>query len=68
MSPGDYEKELEAARSRGYALSREELIAGAVAIAAPFFNGGGKAAGSIGVFGPSVRMNKQRIDPLGASF
>jgi DNA-binding IclR family transcriptional regulator len=52
----------------GYALSREELIAGAVVIAAPFFNGGGKAAGSIGVFGPSVRMNKQRIDPLGASF
>lgn len=62
---GDYEKELEMIRHRGYAISREELIAGAVAIAAPFFSGNGQAAGSIGVFGPSVRMTEERIDQLG---
>jgi DNA-binding IclR family transcriptional regulator len=62
---GDYEKELELTRKRGYAISREELIAGAVAVAAPFFNGTGQAAGSIGVFGPSVRMSEERIDQVG---
>jgi DNA-binding IclR family transcriptional regulator len=61
----DYEKELETTRRRGYAISREELIAGAVAIAAPFFSGNGQAAGSIGVFGPSVRMDDARVEQLG---
>jgi IclR family acetate operon transcriptional repressor len=65
ISLGDYQKELEATRLRGYAISREELIAGAVAVAAPFFNGNGKAAGSIGVFGPSVRMDEEKIDQMG---
>jgi IclR family acetate operon transcriptional repressor len=65
ISLGDYAKELEATRLRGYAISREELIAGAVAVAAPFFNGNGKAAGSIGVFGPSVRMDEEKIDQMG---
>jgi IclR family acetate operon transcriptional repressor len=64
-SVGDYEKELDATRQRGYAISREELIAGAVAVAAPFFNGSGQVAGSIGVFGPSVRMDDSRVEQLG---
>jgi IclR family acetate operon transcriptional repressor len=65
ISLTEYEKELGLTRQRGYAISREELIAGAVAIAAPFFSGNGQAAGSIGVFGPTVRMNEERIDQLG---
>jgi IclR family acetate operon transcriptional repressor len=65
VSVAQYEKELELTRQRGYAISREEVIAGAVAIAAPFFCGKGQAAGSIGVFGPSVRLNEERIDQWG---
>jgi DNA-binding IclR family transcriptional regulator len=62
---GDYEKELEATRRRGYAISLEELIAGAVAVAAPFLGGAGQPAGSIAVFGPRVRMDDARIAQLG---
>lgn len=53
-------KELERIRTQGYATSRDELIHGAVAIAAPFFDGTGRAVGSIGLFGPSVRMTGER--------
>jgi IclR family acetate operon transcriptional repressor len=65
VSHAQYETELELTRERGYAISREEVIAGAVAIAAPFFSGKGQAAGSIGVFGPSVRLNEERINQWG---
>jgi DNA-binding IclR family transcriptional regulator len=61
----NYEKELEATRRRGYAISLEELIAGAVAVAAPFFGGAGQPAGSIAVFGPSVRMDETKIAQMG---
>lgn len=57
-------EELEAAlaqtRKRGYATSRNELIEGAVAVAVPFFDRHGAVAGSIGVFGPDVRLNTVR--------
>ena len=49
--------ELEQTRKRGYATSRSELIDGAAAIAVPFFDRNGMVAGSIGVFGPEVRLN-----------
>lgn len=62
---GDYEPELAATNARGYAVSLEELIAGAVAVAAPFFSGAGQPAGSIAVFGPRVRMDDTRIEQLG---
>jgi DNA-binding IclR family transcriptional regulator len=58
-------KELAQDRARGYAISREELIKGAVAIAAPFFNGSGQVAGSIGVFGPSVRLDDAKVRKFG---
>lgn len=48
--------DLEKTRQRGYATSHNELISGAVAIAAPFFDRRGTVAGSIGVFGPEVRL------------
>jgi IclR family acetate operon transcriptional repressor len=64
-SLGDYENELKATKQRGYAISLEELIAGAVAVAAPFFRGNGEVAGSIGVFGPSVRMDNAKVEQLG---
>lgn len=60
-----YRSELELIRQRGYAVSLEELIAGAVAVAVPFFDGAGVPAGSIGVFGPRVRMDDARVAELG---
>jgi IclR family transcriptional regulator, acetate operon repressor len=62
---GKYPEELELIRKRGYAVSKEELIQGAMAVAAPFFNGAGQVAGSIAVFGPSARLDAARIDELG---
>lgn len=61
----NYQAELELIRRRGYATSNEELIKGAVAVAAPFFNSSGQVAGSIAVFGPSVRLNEAHVKELG---
>jgi IclR family acetate operon transcriptional repressor len=60
-----YAQELGRVRTRGYAVSESELIQGAVAIAAPFFNGAGEVAGSIGIFGPSVRLGAAQIEKFG---
>jgi IclR family acetate operon transcriptional repressor len=55
------EAELAQTRKRGYATSHSELIPGAVAMAVPFFDRNALVAGSIGVFGPEVRMDKARM-------
>ncbi|GAA5235449.1 IclR family transcriptional regulator [Verticiella sediminum] len=55
------QEELVQTRKRGYASSHNELISGAVAVAVPFFDRHGAAAGSIGVFGPEVRLNASRL-------
>lgn len=52
--------ELAATRKRGYATSRSELISGAVAVAVPFFDREARVAGSVGVFGPEVRLDAAR--------
>lgn len=52
--------ELGLIQRRGFALSRSELIDGAVALAVPFFDAAGRVAGSIGVFGPAVRLDPER--------
>jgi IclR family acetate operon transcriptional repressor len=62
---GKYQKELELVRKRGYATSMEELIQGAVSIAAPFFHGSGEVAGSLVMFGPSARLDARRIEASG---
>jgi DNA-binding IclR family transcriptional regulator len=62
---GNYVKELELVRTRGYATSIGEMIQGAVSIAAPFFNGLGEVAGALVVFGPSARLDADRIETLG---
>ncbi|WP_296468453.1 IclR family transcriptional regulator [Pigmentiphaga sp.] len=58
-------EDLDMVKRRGYAISKDELIQGAVAIAAPFFNHSGRVAGSLGVFGPSARLPEQRIREIG---
>src|SRR5690606_26798126 len=56
LNPMRYAADLEEVRKLGYAVSMDELINGAVGVSAPFFKAPGKVAGSIGVFGPSVRL------------
>jgi DNA-binding IclR family transcriptional regulator len=63
---GAYLAELERVRKQGYATSRHELIDGAVAVAAPYFNGADVAVGSLCIFGPSVRMTADRVKTCGA--
>ena len=52
-------------RERGYAMGHNELIQGAYAVAAPFFDGSGAVAGSLGVFGPDVRLTEARVHEFG---
>jgi DNA-binding IclR family transcriptional regulator len=55
------ERELSQIKHRGFAVSKGELIQGAVAVSAPFFNGSGEVVGSLSVFGPSVRLSDAQI-------
>ena len=56
-----YRAELLRVREAGCAISREELIAGAVAIAVPLFMSGDRVVGSLAVYGPSARIDDQQI-------
>jgi DNA-binding IclR family transcriptional regulator len=58
-------EQLELTRARGYAMGHNELIQGAYAVAAPFFDCDGAVAGSLGVFGPDVRLTEARIHEFG---
>lgn len=49
---------LDLIRQQGYAISRGEVFAGAIAIAAPYFDHNHRVIGSIGVFGPSARLDQ----------
>lgn len=59
-----YEVELKRIRADGYAVSREELIAGAIAMAAPIFMAGQQVVGSLAVYGPSVRIGEKQISHI----
>jgi len=50
------ERELELIHADGYCISEGEIIAGAVAIAAPIFDRTGRVAASICLFGPEARL------------
>ncbi|HMN83280.1 MAG TPA: IclR family transcriptional regulator [Burkholderiaceae bacterium] len=57
--------ELQRIRANGYAVSFEELIQGAVAVAAPVFDAASKVLGAVAVFGPGVRLPQERIETIG---
>lgn len=57
--------EMAVTRERGYAMGHNELIQGAYAVAAPFFDAQGNVAGSLGVFGPDVRLTEDRVHEFG---
>jgi DNA-binding IclR family transcriptional regulator len=52
----DLERELQAIRERGYAISHGQRIAGAVGIAAPVWNSDRQVIGDIGVTVPNARF------------
>ena len=66
LDPIRFAQELRQIRKRGYATSKNALIEGAVAIAAPFFNSHGQVAGSIAVFGPGARLKEEQVRQFGA--
>jgi DNA-binding IclR family transcriptional regulator len=66
LDPIRLAQELRQIRKRGYATSKNALIEGAVAIAAPFFNSHGQVAGSIAVFGPGARLKEDKVRQFGA--
>lgn len=57
--------ELTKVKRNGYATSESEIIRGASAVAAPFFGRDGNPAGALAVFGPTVRMDKDRVKSIG---
>jgi IclR family acetate operon transcriptional repressor len=65
VDPRKHVRELAAIKERGFAVSKDELIQGAVAVSAPFFDGTGRVAGSLSVFGPSVRLGSSQVAKFG---
>jgi DNA-binding IclR family transcriptional regulator len=55
------EDALRSARRNGYATSRGEIFAGAVAVSAPVFDHRGSVVGSVGLYGPNARVNEDKI-------
>jgi len=55
-----FERELATVRKQGFAIAREELEAGFVAVAAPIRNVHGDAVAAISVGGPTNRITKAR--------
>jgi DNA-binding IclR family transcriptional regulator len=57
--------DLEAIRSRGYALAMGELELGLMATAAPIFNHNGDVVAALSIVGPSVRLDEETLHTLG---
>jgi DNA-binding IclR family transcriptional regulator len=65
QDPARLRADLQAVRDQGYAISDHALIEGAIAIAAPFFNGANQVAGALCIFGPSVRLTPSKSAHFG---
>lgn len=59
------DRALSETRDRGYATSFGEIIVGAVAVAAPYYDHRGVVAGSVGLYGPSARIADGQVAALG---
>jgi DNA-binding IclR family transcriptional regulator len=55
------EEEIAVARKRGYATSSGEIFVGAVAVSAPYFDHRGSVVGSVGLYGPSARVDEHKV-------
>ena len=64
LSPEVLRRELEAVRTDGVALDREECEEGATCIAAPVRNARGETVAAMSISGPTLRMHPERIREL----
>jgi DNA-binding IclR family transcriptional regulator len=60
-------RELDAVRTRGYALEREEAVLGEAGVAAPIFDRAAIPIGAVGVAGPRDRLLKRGREPTVAA-
>jgi DNA-binding IclR family transcriptional regulator len=63
-SPSQLRQELKKVREQGFALDMEECEHGARCIAVPVRNSRSETVAAIGISGPSIRMDAQRIQEL----
>ena len=61
---GDLDLDLAQARTRGYAVTRDELEVGLAGVAAPVFGSDKDVVAAVGVSGPTARLD-DRVDTLG---
>lgn len=55
------EQALGFARRNGYATSHSEIFAGSAAVSAPCFDHRGNVVGSVGLYGPTARIDEQKL-------
>jgi IclR family transcriptional regulator, acetate operon repressor len=60
------DEELHRVRGNGFAVARDELEPGLIAVAAPVHGGGGTVVAALSVSGPSVRLTDDRIGEVAA--
>ncbi|MBN1190156.1 MAG: IclR family transcriptional regulator [Dehalococcoidales bacterium] len=58
----DLKKHLMAVKNKGIAFDDEECYLGIRGVAAALFNSEGKVVGAISIFGPTIRLTRERID------
>jgi DNA-binding IclR family transcriptional regulator len=64
--PIRFEEELQTIRAQGYAMQNEEYYVGTRGVAAPLFDPDGFVIGTVGISGPSVRIDAASLPSLGA--
>ena len=57
--------EIERTRARGYAIDNEEFAQGIRCVARPIYDANGEMIAALGVSGPSVRVDAERLQELG---
>lgn len=65
VSVDELRGDLEKARITGYAISREEMIPGLVALGAPVYGRGKKLAGAISIGGAPSTITDEQVEQLG---
>jgi IclR family acetate operon transcriptional repressor len=63
-TPSALEEDLEDARARGFAVTHDELEIGLAGVAAPVFGPDGMVVATVGVSGPTARL-EDRVDHVG---
>ena len=65
VAPAEIERELQAARLRGYAESKGQRTVGIYAVASPVFDHTQRVVGALGASVPEVRMDAERAQQIG---